>query len=142
VTSSLSTVFCTVKRFLEIEFDYTIPGGGTAGLVLTSRLIEDPTINVGVLEAGEAKIDDSTILTPLLFRKLEGNDEHDWMMKTVPQAGTKDKTHAISRGKVMGGSSVINFVIYLRGQRSEYDDWGHTWWYRWLGLVRSGALFS
>lgn len=123
MASSASAVFCTMKHFLEIDFDYIIVGGGTAGLALASRLSEDPNINVGVLEAGEAKIDDPTILTPLLFTKLPGNHDYDWMMKTVPQAGTNDKIHAVPRGKVLGGSSAINFMIYVRGQSSEYDDW-------------------
>ena len=121
--SSRTAVFCTVQEFLNAEFDYLIAGGGTAGLVLAARLSEDSEVKVGVLEAGQPKIGDQTILTPLLFTKLAGNEEYDWMMKTTPQAGTKDKIHAIPRGKVLGGSSAINFMIYVRGQNSEYDDW-------------------
>ena len=123
MASSLSAAFCTVEEFSQTEFDYVIVGGGTAGLVLAARLTEDPTLKVGVLEAGEAKMDDPIISTPLLFTKLPGNKEYDWMMATTPQAGTKNKTHAVPRGKVLGGSSAINFMIYVRGQLTEYDDW-------------------
>jgi choline dehydrogenase-like flavoprotein len=115
--------FPTVEEFLQTKFDYVIVGGGTAGLVLAARLTEDPTVVVGVLEAGQARLDDPRILTPLLFTTLAGSEDYDWMMETIPQAGTKNKIHAQPRGRVLGGSSAINFMIYVRGQKSEYDDW-------------------
>ena len=117
------SVFPTLEEFLQTEFDYVIVGGGTAGLAVAARLTEDPTVVVGVLEAGQARLNDSRILTPLLFTTLAGSEDYDWMMETVPQAGTKNKVHAQPRGKVLGGSSAINFMIYVRGQRQEYDDW-------------------
>jgi choline dehydrogenase-like flavoprotein len=117
------SIFPPVEEFLQTRFDYIIVGGGTAGLVLAARLTEDPAVVVGVLEAGQARLNDPRILTPLLFTTLAGTEDYDWMMKTVPQAGTKNKIHAQPRGKVLGGSSAINFMIYVRGQRSEYDDW-------------------
>ncbi|ETN44009.1 uncharacterized protein HMPREF1541_10874 [Cyphellophora europaea CBS 101466] len=123
MATSSSTIFCDLHDFLKYDFDYIIVGGGTAGLVVAARLTEDPTITVGVLEAGEARLDDPKILTPLLFPSLPGNQDYDWMMKTVSQAGTNNKIHAVPRGKVLGGSSAINFMLYVRGQSREYDDW-------------------
>ena len=118
-----SEVFCTTEEFLDTKFDYLIAGGGLSGLTLAARLSEDPNINVGVLEAGQARLDDPNILTPLLFTKLAGTEEYDWMLKTVPQAGTHGKSHAHPRGKVLGGSSAMNFMIYVRPQKSEFEDW-------------------
>ena len=129
-------VFCTTEEFLNTKFDYLIAGGGTAGLTLAARLSEDPNVSVGIVEAGQARLDDPNILTPLLFTKLPGTEDYDWMMKTVPQAGTHGKVHAQPRGKVLGGSSAINFMLYVRGQEFEYDDWvnvGAEGW-SWLEL--------
>src|SRR5436190_22954571 len=74
-----------VEAFCNIEYDYLIIGGGTAGLVLAARLSEDGSINVGVLEAGELKQDDPSISTPLLCSSMQGDPSYDWMFKTTPQ---------------------------------------------------------
>ncbi|KAI9876591.1 MAG: hypothetical protein M1830_006169 [Pleopsidium flavum] len=144
----------TLDEFLESSFDYLIVGGGTAGLVVAARLSEDPNITVGVLEAGIAKLDDPAILMPAGFSRLLNNSEYDWMLTTVPQVdapksisyfasiqewlltekqpGTNHQSHAFPRGKVLGGSSAINLMMYIRGQASEYDDWakitGYSGW--------------
>lgn len=75
----------TLEEFLNASFDYLVIGGGTAGLVVAARLSEDPNINVGVLEAGPARLNDPAILTPALFRTLLGNKDYDWFFSTVPQ---------------------------------------------------------
>jgi choline dehydrogenase-like flavoprotein len=74
-----------VEEFLDTPLDYLVVGGGTAGLVVAARLIENPNIIVGVLEAGPAAMDDPAILTPAFFSTLFGNKDYDWSLKTVPQ---------------------------------------------------------
>ena len=73
------------EAFIASSFDYLIAGGGTAGLALAVRLSENPAITVGLLEAGAARLNDPSILTPAAFPTLIGNKEYDWLMKTVPQ---------------------------------------------------------
>ena len=70
---------------LKESYDYVIIGGGTSGLVVASRLTEDPTVTVLVLEAGSDKVDDPRIFTPGLAVALWDNPEFDWQFKTTPQ---------------------------------------------------------
>jgi choline dehydrogenase-like flavoprotein len=76
---------CTVNEFVAENFHYLIIGGGTAGLTLASRLSEDPLVNVGVIEAGDAALQDPAILTPGNFTRVIGRECYDWMMTSVPQ---------------------------------------------------------
>lgn len=71
--------------FVGNPFDYLIVGGGTAGLAVAARLSENPDINVGVLEAGAARLNDPSILTPGAFPSLIGHEEYDWLFKTIQQ---------------------------------------------------------
>jgi len=80
-----SSALCTVEEFTAESFDYIIIGGGTAGLCVAARLTENPDVKVGVLEAGESRMDDPQVLTPSLFPTLPGRKEYDWMMETVVQ---------------------------------------------------------
>ena len=73
------------EAFVHNSFDYLIIGGGTAGLTVAARLSENPDITVGVLEAGAARLNDPSILTPAAFPTLIGNEKYDWMLKTVQQ---------------------------------------------------------
>jgi GMC oxidoreductase len=77
----------SAEEFLKSEYDFVICGGGTAGLVLAARLTEDPNISVGVLEAGENKLNDVFVDTPAMFTQMFGKDEYDWKFMTVPQVG-------------------------------------------------------
>ena len=72
-------------EFIKHSFDYIIIGGGTAGLALAGRLSERPHLTVGVVEAGAAKLNDPSILTPAAFSTIVGNKDYDWLLKTVPQ---------------------------------------------------------
>jgi len=81
-----SSALCSISEFLSTTFDYLIIGGGTAGLCIAARLTENPSVTVGVLEAGESRMDDPQVLTPSLFVTLPGRKEYDWMMETIPQA--------------------------------------------------------
>lgn len=72
--------------FAAKSFDYVIVGGGTAGLVMAARLTENPSVTVGVIEAGVDRSDDILVRVPMLHSQLYENPEYDWLFKTVPQA--------------------------------------------------------
>ncbi|CAI7583526.1 unnamed protein product [Penicillium glandicola] len=114
---------CTVEEFTRTTFDYVICGGGTAGLALAARLSENPDITVGVIEAGKYRIGDPLVDTPAAFPQMFENPEYDWCMYTAPQKGNRGISHHIPRGKLLGGSSGINYMMYVRGSTQDYDDW-------------------
>ncbi|KAK5123992.1 hypothetical protein LTR85_002189 [Meristemomyces frigidus] len=113
----------TAEDFLKHNYDYVIIGGGTAGLVVSARLTENTDFTVGVLEAGKNKLDDPLINTPAAFLAMFGNPEYDWGYRTEPQIENNNKRHHMPRGKVLGGSSAINYMMYVRGSDQDYDDW-------------------
>ncbi|OQE06519.1 hypothetical protein PENVUL_c017G10290 [Penicillium vulpinum] len=114
---------CTVEEFTRTTFDYVICGGGTAGLALAARLSENPDIIVGVIEAGKYRIGDPLVDTPAAFSQMFENPEYDWCMYTVPQENNHGLSHHMPRGKLLGGSSGINYMMYVRGSTQDYDDW-------------------
>jgi choline dehydrogenase-like flavoprotein len=103
-------------------YDYLIVGGGSAGSVLAARLSEDPSVTVCLLEAGPA---DRSVLIhcPAGLALLAQNGQANWAFQTVPQAGLNGRRGYQPRGRVLGGSSSINAMIYARGQRDDYDHW-------------------
>ena len=110
------------SRRLEGEFDYVIVGAGTAGCVLANRLTEDPDISVLLIEAG-GKDDYHWIHIPVGYLYCIGNPRTDWLYKTAAEKGLNGRSLAYPRGRVLGGSSSINGMIYMRGQREDYDSW-------------------
>ncbi|MDR5737111.1 GMC family oxidoreductase N-terminal domain-containing protein [Caballeronia sp. LZ016] len=112
------------ERKEEGAFDYIIIGAGTAGCVLANRLTQDPAINVLLLEAG-GKDDYHWIHIPVGYLYCIGNPRTDWLYKTQKEPGLNDRALSYPRGKVLGGCSSINGMIYMRGQREDYDDWAH-----------------
>ncbi|KAK6440691.1 hypothetical protein LTR95_003077 [Oleoguttula sp. CCFEE 5521] len=106
------------------SFDYVIVGGGTAGLVLASRLTEIPSISVAVLEAGQDRSSDLNVLAPGLLTSLYGNPNYDWIYATVPQTHLNDRVIGHPRGKQLGGSSAINYLAWTHASRRNVDDWG------------------
>ena len=105
-------------------YDYVIAGGGTAGCVLANRLTADGKHRVLLLEAG-GKDDWIWIHIPLGYIYCIGNPRTDWCYKTEPEPGLNGRSILYARGRVLGGSSSINAMLYLRGQSRDYDEWAH-----------------
>ena len=102
-------------------YDYIVVGAGTAGSVLAARLSESEDIRVLLLEAGPANGPDAVSVPPA-WPTLIGS-EVDWGYSTVEQPGLAGAVRPYPRGKMLGGSSAINAMMYIRGDRSSYDDW-------------------
>lgn len=104
------------------EYDYIIVGAGTAGCVLANRLSANPQTEVLLLEAGD-KDNYFWIDIPVGYLYTIGNTRTDWCYQTEPDPGLNGRTIGYARGKVLGGCSSINAMIYMRGQKSDYDHW-------------------
>lgn len=107
---------------IEGEFDYIIVGAGSAGCVLANRLSANPRNRVLLLEAGG---NDNWIWfhIPVGYLFAIGNPRADWLLKTETQPGLNGRSLNYPRGKVVGGSSAINGMIYMLGQSADYDNW-------------------
>ncbi len=103
-------------------FDYVIAGGGTAGCLLANRLSADPARQVLLLEAG-GKADWIWIHIPVGYLFCIGNPRTDWCYRTEPDPGLNGRSILYARGRVLGGGSSINAMLYLRGQSRDYDGW-------------------
>ncbi len=103
------------------SFDYIVIGAGAAGCAVASRLTEDPSVSVLLLEAGGR---DSSFLVhiPVGFTKLSG-PKYNWGFETVPQSELDNRTMWYPQGRLLGGSTSINAMIYIRGNRQDYDTW-------------------
>ena len=104
------------------SYNYIIVGAGTAGCVLANRLSADPTASVLLLEAG-GKDDYIWTKIPVGYLYCIGNPKVDWGFKTEPEPGLNGRAIDYPRGKVLGGCSSINGMIYMRGQARDYDQW-------------------
>jgi len=101
--------------------DYVIVGAGSAGCVLASRLTENPDVRVLVLEAGPPDTADEIHIPAAISQLFQG--PYDWNYETVPQQRAGNRSIYWPRGRVLGGSSSINAMIYIRGSRHDYDTW-------------------
>jgi len=112
------------------SFDYIIVGAGSAGCVLANRLSASGRCRVLLLEAGGRDVN-PWIHIPLGYGKLFNDASVNWLYQTVPQTGLNGRIINQPRGKVLGGSSSINGLVYIRGQRQDFDHWrqlGNTGW--------------
>jgi choline dehydrogenase-like flavoprotein len=135
-TDNTGSALCSVQEFLEQQYDYLVVGGGTAGLCVAARLSEEASINVGVIEAGANRMDDPNISTPSLYPAMIGRSAYDWCYQSIEQPEAGGKKMSQPRGKVLGGSSAINYLMYVRGSRGDYDGWeslGNKGW-GWEGM--------
>ncbi|MHB2166884.1 GMC family oxidoreductase [Alsobacter sp. R-9] len=103
-------------------FDYIVVGGGSAGCVVAARLSEIADASVLLLEAGPADRN-PWLHIPSGFFKTINNPKYDWRYKTEPEPELNDRSIAWPRGRVLGGSSAINGLIYIRGQADDFNDW-------------------
>ncbi len=113
-----------------LEFDYVVVGAGSAGCVLANRLSADGRHSVLLLEAGP-KDNNLWIHVPLGYGRLFKEKTVNWMYQTEPEPGLDGRTIFQPRGKVLGGSSSINGLLYVRGQHEDYDRWrqhGNSGW--------------
>lgn len=112
------------KRTLYREYDFIVIGGGSAGAVVASRLSEIPNWNVLLLEAGPDENEISDVPSLAAYLQLS---RLDWAYKTQPTGraclGMRNGQCNWPRGKVLGGSSVLNYMLYVRGNKKDYDQW-------------------
>ena len=107
-------------------YDYVIVGAGSAGCVVAHRLGEDPDVRIAVVEAGPPD-DAPEIHMPLAFGPNLTSD-WDWALFSEPEPGLDDRRNYLPRGSVLGGSSSLNAMIYIRGNPADYDEWSELGW--------------
>ncbi|ESK85928.1 glucose oxidase [Moniliophthora roreri MCA 2997] len=145
MVSLLSIVVSLSLIHSTFSYDYVIVGGGTAGLTVASRLAEDPSTQVAVIEAGtnvdhlpEAPV---KVFIPGMIGQIGIGripPEWNWAYATVPQAHLNDRVLTVNAGKALGGSTVVNAMIFPRAKKEQYDVWGllnnNSSW-TWEGLL-------
>ena len=110
-------------------YDYVIVGAGSAGCVLANRLSEDPDVSVCLVEAGPPDTEEGLHI-PVAFSQLY-KTPFDWDFATEPEPALDGRSVYLPRGRVLGGSSSLNAMIYIRGNRRDYDEWrdlGNAGW--------------
>ena len=118
------------EKRLDGNYDYIIVGAGTAGCVLANRLTANPNNRVLLLEAGGSD-NYHWVHIPVGYLYCIGNPRTDWMMKTAEEPGLNGRQLVYPRGKVLGGCTSVNGMIYMRGQANDYRQWrqlGNVGW--------------
>ncbi|KAL4257347.1 GMC oxidoreductase family protein [Pleurotus pulmonarius] len=109
------------QEFASTKFDYLVVGGGTSGLAVAARLSENPDYTVGVIEAGDYHEHEPEVTVPGMMARAIHNPKFDWIFYTVPQKHVNNRKVLQSRGKGLGGSSLLNFLASVRPVREELD---------------------
>lgn len=117
-----NAILHSASEFADIDFDFLICGGGTAGLVLANRLTENENVKVGVIEAGANRLGDGLVDTPAAATAMTGNKDYDWHYLSTPQGPNGHRCH-LPRGKLLGGSSGVNWMVYTRPSLQDFDNW-------------------
>lgn len=124
------------------SFDYVIVGAGSAGCVLAARLSEDPDVRVCLIEAGPPDAADEIHLPASVLAV--GQSKYDWSFISDPEPGLAGRQRYLPRGRTLGGSSSTNAMVYIRGNRADYDGWaalGHQGWIENRSRYRTCAAF-
>src|SRR4029077_5223433 len=113
------------RQPIEASYDYIVVGAGSAGCAIAARLSEDPSCRVLLIEAGGANINRPSLQSPVLWPSNFGTDV-DWAYRTIPQAGAAGRIIEWPRGKIVGGSSRINAMIWAWGHPADFDHWANV----------------
>ncbi|KAJ7217681.1 alcohol oxidase, partial [Mycena pura] len=133
---------------LNMQFDFIVVGGGTAGNVVANRLSENPEHSVLVLEAGGSNSGVLDIIVPFFCLSATPNTPQDWNYTTTPQAGLNGRSVPFPRGFVLGGSSSVNYMVYTRGSKEDFDRFARVadderWsWNNLLPYMRKNEKFT
>ncbi|KAJ7511289.1 alcohol oxidase [Mycena galericulata] len=138
----------TAQALSTPVYDYVVVGGGTAGLAVANRLSEDEGVTVAVLEAGINAENLPEVFIPGLIGAGIDFTALDWSYTTVPQANLNGRTMMMNAGKALGGSTIINSMIFPRAEKQQYDAWGQlnndsTWtWDNLLPFFKKSEIFT
>lgn len=108
------------------KFDYIVVGAGTAGCLLANRLSRSPQNRVALIEAGGNNLYNPLVRIPVGYLFCIGNPLIDWCYNTTKEPGLNGRSIRYPRGKILGGCSSINGMIYMRGQKNDYDHWAQV----------------
>ncbi|KAF5371664.1 hypothetical protein D9758_003587 [Tetrapyrgos nigripes] len=131
-----------------VAYDYIVIGGGTAGLTVASRLAEDKSTQVLVIEAGRNAENLPEVFVPGLIGTGQSMTTLNWAYKTVPQTSLNNRVLTVNAGKALGGSTIINSMIFPRAEKAQYDAWGtlnndSSWtWNSLLPYFRKSEIFT